>query len=251
MRIKIVAGFILAVLCLCGSGTAAPVPGGLLNIKAGAFVLGDNVPFFNKTAGPGDLVAVRPQNLFLLQEIMSGRKTVVVGLRDLPHARAILTQAKNLGATTVGLSLEGNPARPISQDLLAKAVAFARAAKNAGFGFVLIPRPGEQGFRLQPWLRLVDDVILPAQGIQAKDDFGQIVGGIVARIKTAAPTVKVWVQVTVNPPRDGTLTAEAVLAKIAEISSLADGIFIAYAPKNWPTAKTVILSLKNITAPAE
>ncbi len=94
-------------------------------------------------------------------------------------------------------------------------------------------------------------MILPAQGIQAKEDFGQIVGGIIARIKTTAPTVKVWVQVTVNPPKDGMLTAEAVLAKIAEISSFVDGIFVAYAPKYWETARTVILSLKNITAPAE
>jgi len=248
MRIKIAAGFVLAALTLCGSGTAAPVPGGLLDIKIGAFVLGNNVPFFNKTAGPDDLVVVRPQNLFLLQEITAGRKTVMLGLPDLPHARAILTQAKNLGATAVGLSLEGNPKIEIDRELLAKAIAFAKTAKKAGFGFVLIPRPSAQGFRLQPWLSLVDAVILPGQGAQPKDDFAQIVGGIITRVKAAAPAVKVWVQVTVNPPRDGTLTAEAVLAKIAEISSLVDGIFVAYAPKNWPTAKTVILRLKNIIA---
>lgn len=252
MRTKTIIGIVLISLVFSGASLAAgKAPGALLDIKIGAPVLGGNIPFFNKTAGPGDLVVVRPQNLFLLQEITAGVKTVFVGLQDLGHARAILTQAKNLGATVAGLSLEGNPKLEIGQDILAKAIAFAKAAKKAGFAFVLIPRPGEQGFRLQPWLSLVDAVILPAQGAQAKDDFGQIIGPIIARIKAAAPKAQVWVQVTANPPKDGTITAEAILAKIAEVSSLADGIFIVYAPKSWETAKTVILKLKNITLQPE
>jgi hypothetical protein len=251
MRLKITAGCVLAALILFGSlFAAAPVPFPPLDLKVGAPVLGQNVPFFNKVFGPDDLVAVRPQNLFLLQEITAGRKAVLVGLQDLPHARAILTQAKNLGAAVVIVSLEGDPTKAIAQDILARAVSFARTTKKAGFAIAVIPRGGEQGFRLQPWLGFVDAVVIPAQGAQIRPEFAQIVGGIIARIKAAAPKVQAWVQVTANAPKDGALTAEAVLGRIAEISGVADGIFVVYGPRFWDTAKAVLLRLKNIAATA-
>jgi len=253
MRLKNAVGIALAALAFAVSGPAASAAGqgGLPDLKVGAIVSGPNIPFFNKVFGPADLAVVRPQNLYMLKELGGGLKTVLVAITDLPHAPAILHQAKSLGASVIALNLEANPQIQVGQDILGKALNFARAVKKAGFGLVVVPRPTDKGLNLQPWLNVVDGIIIPTQGAQSKEDYGQIVSAILTRIKTASPGLKVWAQVSVNPPNAPDMTAETILRKIAEISRFADGVFVVYAPKNWEKAKTILLKLKNLPAPSE
>ena len=208
-----------------------------------AVFLGDsaNLEFLNKTLGQNDLVVVGPQALTLLAGVTKARTGLFFSEQDYLQAASLVVQAKTLGASLIGFAPDGQMAR---DELLARIKAVADIVRNEALKFLLAPKIGDLE-KYPVMFARANALLFPSQKFQTQPNYKSAVGVWIARIKKVNPSIRVWVQVSVNPSQNVALKPEQVLRNIAAIADVADGALLSYNPMSWDVAKAVILKLRS------
>ncbi len=198
--------------------------------------------FLNKALGPNDIIAYRPQNEGLMSAPTTARKMLVFGDQDYGQAATLIQDAKTMGAALIGFNLEGQLTR---EELLEKAREVGKLVKEADLRYMFGPKVADLEKYFPALSRIANILLFQSQNFQTQPNYKQTLGMAIARIKKMNPNVRVWVQVSVNPPGNRTLTVEQVLKNIAAVADMADGIFLFYNPTRWDVAKDVIIKLRS------
>ena len=208
-----------------------------------AVFLGDsaNLEFLDKTLRQNDLVVVGPQALTLLTGVTTARKGFFFSEQDYSQAVSLIVQAKTWGASLIGFAPDGQMVR---DELLARIKAVADIVRNEALKFLLAPKIGD--LEKYPMLfTRANTLLFPSQKFQTQANYKSAVGVWIARIKKTNPSIRIWVQVSVNPSQNVALKPEQVLRNIAAIADVADGVLLSYNTMSWDVAKAVILKLRS------
>jgi hypothetical protein len=200
--------------------------------------------FLNAHLRATDYMAARATDLGQLAQVAAAQRFLMLGVDDFPQAASLIGEAGAVGATLVGFNLEG----PLTKDdLVSQERQVGQLVKAAGLTYVFGPTETalEEYFAdLAPW---ADVIVLQSQRFQTSPDYAATVATLVGKIRAANPAVKVWAQVSVNPPGNRALTAAETLANIGQIAAVVDGVHIFYSPGDpdrWAIAMQVIESLR-------
>ncbi len=221
-----------------------PSPGETLEIPLGIGIYeADNVAFFNRYAGEQDVILARPPLMHLLNDVEIGKKKLLFAPRDEPltDVGTIISEAKAIGITMLGYNLE--KALP-KEDLISKEREMQRIAGENDLLFAFGPTLLKLERYYDDFARYADVIILQSQRYQTTEEYEERVEGLIERIRADNPEVKVWVQVSVNPPEKRDVTPDEVLSDIPLVADKADLILIFFRPKTAPVMEEVFKRLR-------
>ncbi len=176
--------------------------------------------------GPEDYLAGGPEVLDALASLPGVKRRLLLKTKYLPRVQALLTEARKSGLD-VALNLEG-PFAPAWLAQQARAVAGQAHALGLQFTF------GPTLYVLQRWYPVFvpfsDAVVVQFQQGQRYADWLQRVSELVKAIKRTRPDLKVWVQLSLNPPGDYYYSLARVVAQVEQLRGLADGVALYWHP---------------------
>lgn len=208
----------------------------------------DNVTVFNRYAREQDVIAARTPFLDLLGDVEIGQKMVFLAPGDEAGTdiRSTIAEAKTKGVTMLGYNLE--TALP-EEDLVYKEKEMQRVARAHGLVYAFAPTLLKLTKYYDDFVRYADIVILQSQRFQTKKGYEERVEELITAIRSANPRVKVWVQVSVNPPEDRHVTPDEVVSDIQRIADQADLIWIYFTPKRASVMEEVFKRLRQPGGP--
>lgn len=239
----------LAVLTLSILYTIFPTqPEEAFNIPLGVGVTNpENINFLNSVLREYDVIAVRPHLLNVLDQARTGRKALIFGVKDYNNASTLINKAIEKGASVIGYNLEGPL---IMEEMIRQEATIYNMVKERGLTFMSGPTVKNLEKYYREFASYTDIIIVQSQRYQTEENYKEKVNGIVSKIRSANPDVKVWVQVSVNPPGNPYITADEVVSNIREIIDIVDGVWIYYHQSRWNIAKEVIRKLRTADKPA-
>ncbi|MFB0534650.1 MAG: hypothetical protein ACETWR_06680 [Anaerolineae bacterium] len=198
----------------------------------------DNVAFFNRYAREQDIIAARLPFMEFLDDVEVGQKMLVLGPRDeeATDIGSVVAAAKAKGATMLGYNLE--TALP-KEELISKEKEMQRVAGANDLRYAFGPTLGKLLKYYDDFARHADIIVLQSQRFQTTKEYEERVEELIGRIRSANPEVKVWVQVSVNPPEKRDITPDEVVSDIQLIADQADLIWIFFAPEKASTMEEV------------
>jgi hypothetical protein len=202
------------------------------------------ISFFNQYALEHDVIAVRQQIIGLLDDIKTGQKMLVVGPKDETSSdlELIITEAKEKGATILGYNLETALEK---EDLITREQRMGKIASEQDMTYAFGPTLRKLMNYHSDFASNADIIILQSQRFQTSNDYEQKVEDLIAKTKSSNPEVKVWVQVSVNPPENRNITAKEVIQNINSISDKADLVWIFFAPGRAALMEEVFKELRS------
>jgi hypothetical protein len=203
----------------------------------------DNVTVFNRYAREQDVIAARTPFLDLLGDVEIGHKMVLLAPRDEEGTDipSVIAEAKTKGVTMLGYNLE--TALP-KEDLVSKEKEMQSVAGAHGLQYAFAPTLLKLTKHYDDFVRHADIIVLQSQRFQTRGDYEERVEELIAKIRSANPEVKVWVQVSVNPPEKRSVTPDEVIDNIQRIADQADLIWIFFAPKRASVMEEVFKRLR-------
>ena len=224
---------------------AGPTPTGeTLDIPLGIGLYNsDNVAFFNRYAREHDAVFARPPNMDLLNDVKIGQKTLLFAPRDEPltDVETVISKAKAIGATILGYNVE---TVLIPEEIVRKEMELQQYAAENDLLYAFGPLLVKLERHYDDFARYADVIVLQSQRYQTTEEYEERVEELIEKIKSVNPEVKVWVQVSVNPPKKRHVTPDEVISDIQLIADKADLIVIYYAPKTAPVMEEVFKRLR-------
>ncbi len=181
--------------------------------------------------------------MHLLNDVEIGKKKLLFAPRDEPltDVGTIISEAKAIGITMLGYNLE--KALP-KEDLISKEREMQRIAGENDLLFAFGPTLLKLERYYDDFARYADVIILQSQRYQTTEEYEERVEGLIERIRADNPEVKVWVQVSVNPPEKRDVTPDEVLSDIPLVADKADLILIFFRPKTASVMEEVFKRLR-------
>ena len=203
----------------------------------------DNVAFFNKYASERDVIGARPPFMDFLDDVDIGKKILVFAPRDEPltDVGPVVSEAKARGITILGYNLE--TALP-KEDLINREMGMQRFASEDDLLYVFGPTLLKLERYYDDFARHADIILLQSQRYQTREEYEERVEKLIEKIRSANPEVKVWVQVSVNPPEKRHVTPDEVISDIQLIADKADLIWIYYRPRTASVMEEVFKRLR-------
>ncbi|HEC95127.1 MAG TPA: hypothetical protein ENI45_04085 [Thermoplasmatales archaeon] len=202
-----------------------------------------HIGFLNQRMREYDIVAVRPHYIDFLEEIETGQKTLVFGAEDFGNISFLIDEAKERGVQIIGYNLEG----PYSmEEMVQQEQTVYQMVKSRNLTFMFGPTLLNLERYYADFTPYTDIIVFQSQHYQTRDNYRDLVVDLICRIKSVNPEVKVWVQVSVNPPESPEITVEEVVANIYGISDVADGVWIYYHSSRWEVTQRVLRILRPI-----
>lgn len=203
----------------------------------------ENVAFFNRYAREQDVIGARPPYLDLLDDVEVGQRMFFVGGRDEPFTDigSMISEARAIGVTMLGYNLETALPR---EELTAKEMQLQQIASDNDLVYAFGPTLAKLERYYEDFGRYADVLILQSQRYQTMAEYEEVVEELIERIRSTNPEVKVWVQVSVNPPQKREITPDEVIQHVELIADKADLIWIYFAPQRAPVMEEVFRRLR-------
>ncbi|OPZ93475.1 MAG: hypothetical protein BWY73_00297 [candidate division TA06 bacterium ADurb.Bin417] len=259
-KIRMAGAFILAALTVL-AGSIESVQCETISTIPLAYIILDasDVEFLNPLLRPTDIVAVRPENLALLDGVTVGRKLLLIGPKHekTPEVRwqamkddemaALLAQARRHGVTMLGYNLENSFH---AEKLVERERQVAGLARAAGLVYVFGPLMGrlmETGG--EAVAGGADVVVVQTQALQKSSGFEvQKVLDVVRRLRKANPDVKVHVQIMLRYRQDREngplIPVDKVIEHIGLIAGEAEAVWLFSGPQTTSRFREVFSKLR-------
>jgi len=203
----------------------------------------DNVAFFNRYAREQDVIAARSAFMDLLKDVEIGQKMLMLSPRDEPltDVGPLISEAKAIGITMLGYNLETALMR---EELVGGEIEMQRLANENELSYAFGPTLLKLSQYYDDFARHADILVLQSQRYQTTPEYEATVEELIDKIKSVNPEVKVWVQVSVNPPEKPDVTLEEVIRDIQLVADKADLIWIYFGPNTAPMMEEVFRRLR-------
>lgn len=206
----------------------------------------DTIEFFNRYARDSDYAGAGFSRIDLLDAVEIGEKLLVFGELRVEDPREMVSLAQERGIGIMVYCLE--MALP-KEELVDREKAVYELAKGNGLLFAFSPTVVDLEKYYADFAQYTDVVILQSQRYQLQEDYEEVVEGLIGRIKSVNPDVKVWVRISVRPPDPKTrqrvdLSADQVIDHIRLIEDKADAASILYLPRDPSVMKEVFRRLR-------
>jgi len=181
--------------------------------------------------------------MHLLDDVEVGQKKLVFAPRDEPltDVETVISEAKALGVTMLGYNLEEALPR---EDLISREREMQRIASENDLRYAFGPTLLKLERYYDDFARYADIIVLQSQRYQTTEEYEERLEGLIERIRSANPGVRVWVQVSVNPPAKRDITPDEVISDIQLIADRADLIWIYFVPRTAPVMEEVVKRLR-------
>lgn len=200
-----------------------------------------DLAFLNEKFRENDIAMVRDRNAEVSKEIKKAKRCLVIGSKAAAQASDLSEKVKRFGINQLGYNLEG---KLTYEELVNGEKKVLGLARELGLEYIFGPGVRQLEKYYKDFALYADIIVLQSQRYQTNADYQQTVTNLIAKIRMANPRVKVWVQVSVNPPGDRGISVERVKQNINSIKDSVDGIFIFYIPSRWPQVKELISWLR-------
>lgn len=179
------------------------------------------VDFFNLYALPQDTISAGIKTVDLLKEAKTKNKSLIYG-GEITTEEAIAA-AKTNGISLIFLNQEHTRS---AEDLAKKEKEAYTKIKAAGLKFGFVPTGRMLAANYQSFVYEADIIGYQTQSIQTEANYEQTVSDLIAKMKALNPRLEIWVQVSVNPPGDRTISADKVINSIRSLSGTTNNIKI-------------------------
>lgn len=183
----------------------------------------EQVDFFNQYAQPQDTIAtgISIKEVGLLKNAKTQNKSLVYGGEASTDEAIAVAKANDI--KIIFFNKEGTQ----SVEELAQAEKEAyKKAKAAGLSFGFAPTGRMLAAHYQSFVLDADIIGYQTQSIQTEANYAETVRNLIVKMKALNPKLQVFVQVSVTPQGDRTITADKVIANIRSIADIADQIKI-------------------------
>ncbi len=204
-------------------------------------VEGVDLDFLAKHLRSSDYVAVRLNNIDALDGISGTNRSLVLTAQDVSNMSEVITLARDKGITMIGYNLEGQLSK---SELVAGEIGVYDQVKAAGIPFMFGPTVTNLLSYYNDFAKNANAIMIQSQRMQGKDNYADTVKQLIANIKTVNPDIHVWVQISVVPPNDPSISTETVLNEIASIADSVDGLFLFFPTGRWDKAQEIIVALR-------
>ena len=189
----------------------------------------------------GDHVSAHSEQLALLSKVQNADLVFILRGAEFADAARLIGEAKKVGVRLVGFNLEG----PLgAEELASKEKAVADVVHAAGMTFLFAPTARSLQTGYKSFVGPADAIMVQSQHYETASDYRQTVSALIAKLKAAKPGLKVWVQVTVNPPGDRNIAVDEVLQRVGDLHGIADGVFVFWAPFRRAAGEVVVARLR-------
>ena len=240
---RILAGIVMLLLLAAtvlsgepdGQPTRLPLPIGVMALDEA------KLSYFNQCLEPEDQIMFPAEHADAMAKVAKAQKGIMIRGQEFAKAEQIIASGKEKGASHAAFNLEG----PIPvAEIVRQQQAVYTLARKAGMSYTFAPTVVNLRQYYKDFVPHADILVLQSQRYQTDADYKELVTGLIANIKKANPRVRVWVQVSVNPPGNRDISAAAVLRCIHDIAGTADGICLFYHPTRWATLQAVMTQLR-------
>jgi len=195
-----------------------------------------HLEFLNERMQDGDILAVRPHLMNLLDNVKVGIRTLVFSADYYSEVESLIEDAVDRKVGIIGYNLEG---AYTLEEMIEQEKTVYNLTKQYDILFMFGPTLTKLIKYYKEFVKYTDIILIQAQHLQTMEDLRGKLEEIIHNISTINPDVDIWVQLSVNPPDGRDLTAEEFLEDMNEIEDLIDGIWIFYVNSKWPIVKDV------------
>lgn len=208
----------------------------------------ESATFITGHLHPGDLTLVTPpEGGGSLGPVTSTTRCIILRAADFDQAAPIIQWAKANSVGEIAFNAEGATV----EEIIARQRKLCDAVHREGLSFTFAPKITDLESHAKEIAPYADKIVLQSQRYQGSVDYAETVRGLIAQIKDANPKVKVWVQVSVNPPYAPKIAGQRVVEQVVAIAEKADGVFIFYSPLRWDMTMRVLEALRPVNKFAE
>ncbi|HDM67148.1 MAG TPA: alpha/beta hydrolase, partial [Thermoplasmatales archaeon] len=200
-----------------------------------------HLEFLNERLREEDILAVKPHLMSLLDEIKTGRKTLVFNANYYSEVEDLIEEALEKNVEIIGYNLEG----PYTIDeMIEQERRVYNLTREHGLLFMFGPTLHAIMKNYEVFTQYTDMILVQVQSLQTMNDFRSRVERIIDNISTVNPDVEIWIQLSINPPGNRNLTVDEFLEDIYEVEDLVDGIWIFYLNSRWSDVKEILGELR-------
>lgn len=197
--------------------------------------------FITKHLHSGDLTFVAPpEGGGALDPVTSTTRCVILRATDFDQAGPLIQWAKQSGVREIAFNADG----ATIQEIVDRQRKLFTMTHAAGLSFTFAPKVTDLESHAREFAPYADTIVIQSQRYQGSFDYAETVRKLIGQVKDANPQVKVWVQVSVNPPYAPKIAGQRVVEQVMEIAARADGVFIFYSPQRWEMTKRVLEALR-------